>query len=210
MLYYEEIKQQLKESLKNDFNKMQKTEIEACICSLFLTYEQLSSSKKESQLENLQKILGKEEVLIAYAYGAYISNQMARLFKDKDFSIKWRNMNQLKTLKNKERKRELRKYAFANKDMFIKQILEESKRNSKYKIGWEMDEGGMHILNINVTNYKQYPFKERRKRGFPEDIIISVHVLDPRLSKVLTKLEKYPQRGSKPEKIFKTCNFEGR
>ena len=71
MLYYEEIKQQLKESLKNDFNKMQKTEIEACICSLFLTYEQLSSSKKESQLENLQKILGKEENLYDWTFKIY-------------------------------------------------------------------------------------------------------------------------------------------
>jgi len=202
MLYYEEIKQQLKETLKKDFNKMQKTEIEGCIYNLFLTYEQMNSSKKKIQLENLQKRLEREEVLIAYAYGAYISNRMAHLFKDKDFSIKVKNLNQIKTLGNGKGKRELRQCAFANKNMFIKQILEKSKQNSKYRMGWAMDEDGVHILNINVTNYK------RKKKGFPKDIVISVHVLDPRLSKVLTSLEKYPRRGSKPDKVFGKYDVE--
>lgn len=198
----------LKETLTSDFKNMQKSEIEDCVHHLFLLYKQMID--EERQLESLEKILKKEDRIIAYAYGAYISNQIARIGKEKEVLIEWESLQELKQLKSDERKRKLKKYAFANKDMFIKQIIEESKNNSKYKMGWTIDRNGRFLLNVNVTNYMQYPLKERKKKGFPEEIIISVHVLDPRLSKKLTELEKYPKKGSRPIAIFNPCDLGGR
>lgn len=209
MLYYEEIKQVLEENLKNDFSKMQKSEIEDCVNRLFFLYQQIIG-KEGSSSENVTQILKKENTIVSYAYGAYLSNKIAHMVEEKDIVISWENLKELKNLSEGQRKMELQKYAFANKNMFVSQVIQQSKNNSKYKIGWATDRDGRHLLNINVTNYMQYPFQERKKRKFPKDVIISVHVLDPRLSKGLIKLKNYPVRGSKPTEIFKYCNFEGR
>lgn len=210
MSYYKELKQILVRILKSDFDQMNKEEIEEKVNELFLAYKQFLGKNSEDQssgilLESLEKVLHKEDVIVSYAYGAYISNRIAHDILEKKNPITEQKILIHEDLKFIERRKQLRKYAFASKDMFIQFIIEQAKQSPEYEVCRRIDEQGKAVLEVNLTNYYA------REHSFKSDVVISMHIAESYLSHALKTLQKGKVVGNKKiDEILNRYDLEDR
>lgn len=230
---YDTIKKTLLEVLEVNFDTANKKEIAGSVDNIFLIYKYLQdfslrqefehdgNSKFYKQLgieyheadeyrkriikkDSIKDFLEKEDLLISYIYGGYISSKIAHAcyqtsfyseeLKEKIYSGPGYFKFWPQSLNTPEIKKELKKYAFSLKNMFIKKVIDEGKKK-KYSdaVTYSKDTNGKPVLSVNVKyiydndgnviNYRE-EFEEASAG------IISVHVIDKELMDAIQSLQE--------------------